>query len=241
MFAKPKIVDLTQNIYVGMPSYDITVPTQIFPLVTYDQIRDQSGGKHVALMFGLLLCDHAGTHVDSISHVSDKPDALAIDQFPLDLFYTDAICLDVSEIRLPNYITRKVLQDALKGTGLELSKGDTLLLYTGHYDRLYPSRDYMSNHSGLDRDAMNWIADQGAVNVGVDAPSIEHMEQMASWDFPAHKVCVERGLINTENLCNLNEVAGKRFTFIGFPLPFQGASGSPIRAVAVLNEEELSS
>jgi kynurenine formamidase len=229
------LIDLTQDFYVGMPVYDFMIATQLFRQVTYDQIREQSGGKHVATMFGVLFCDHAGTHVDSISHVSEDPNALSIDQFPLEKFYTGAVCLDMTHIQLPEYITTRVLQQALEKAGLDLRHGDTVLLDLGHYRRYYPTRQYMGNHTGLDRPAMEWLADQGVVNIGVDSPSIEHIDMWKSNDFPAHKVCKERGMLNTENLCHLEKVAGNRFTFIGLPIPFRGGSASPIRAVAVLD------
>jgi kynurenine formamidase len=39
-----------------------------------------------------------------------------------------------------------------------------------------------------------------------------------------------------ENLCNLNLLVGKRFTFIALPLKIRKGTGSPIRAVAILDE-----
>ena len=43
------------------------------------------------------------------------------------------------------------------------------------------------------------------------------------------------GFTHMESLMNLKELVGKgRFRFIGFPLKIRGGSGSPIRAVAVL-------
>jgi kynurenine formamidase len=40
-----------------------------------------------------------------------------------------------------------------------------------------------------------------------------------------------------ESLCNLDELVGQgRFRFIGFPLTIKGGSGSPIRAVAALDD-----
>jgi kynurenine formamidase len=39
-----------------------------------------------------------------------------------------------------------------------------------------------------------------------------------------------------ENLCNLDKLFGKRFTFIGLPLKIRNGTGSPIRAVAILEE-----
>ena len=45
----------------------------------------------------------------------------------------------------------------------------------------------------------------------------------------------DRGVINTENLANLERVVGKRFLYIGLPLRLVGGTGCPIRAVALLD------
>jgi kynurenine formamidase len=44
-----------------------------------------------------------------------------------------------------------------------------------------------------------------------------------------------RGVPIIENLVNLDQVDQPRFTFIGLPLRIKGATGSLIRAVAVLD------
>jgi kynurenine formamidase len=234
-----RIVDLTQEIYVGMPVYDIFIPTQYFPVMTYESIRKKTKDHWTATAFGLLMCDHSGTHVDSLSHIDDTPGALTIDQFPVERFITSAVCLDVSHVQLPDFYTADVLTAAADKAGLDVRDGDTVLLHTGHYAKLYPQIEYMGNHTGLDRSGMEWLADRGCVNVGVDSPAIESVLRMGTADpetMPAHRVCRERGLNNTENLCNLDQVAGKRFTFIGLPLPIRGGSGSPIRAIALVTD-----
>jgi kynurenine formamidase len=48
-------------------------------------------------------------------------------------------------------------------------------------------------------------------------------------------MCRARGITHYENLANLEEVVGRRFTFVGFPLRIRGGTGSPVRAVAVLD------
>jgi kynurenine formamidase len=44
------------------------------------------------------------------------------------------------------------------------------------------------------------------------------------------------GVTHYENLANLAEVSGRRFTFFGFPLRIRGGHGSPVRAVAMLDD-----
>jgi kynurenine formamidase len=39
-----------------------------------------------------------------------------------------------------------------------------------------------------------------------------------------------------ENLCNLDKLVGKRFTFIALPLRIRKGTGSPVRAIAVLED-----
>jgi kynurenine formamidase len=52
--------------------------------------------------------------------------------------------------------------------------------------------------------------------------------------FPAHRTCRDRGILNTENLANLESVVGKRFLYIGLPLKLVGGTGCPIRAIGVV-------
>lgn len=234
-----RIVDLTQEIYEGMPVYDIFIPTKYFPVMTYESIRAKTKGHWSAVAYGLLMCDHSGTHVDSVSHIDDSPGALTIDQFPVERFITSAICLDVSHVKFPDLYTVDVLEKACADAGLDVRQGDTVLLHTGHFAAFYPSMEYMGGHTGLDYDATKWLADRGCVNIGVDSPSIESVLNMGTADpstMPSHRVCREYDLNNTENLCNLDQLVGKRFFYIGLPLPLRGGSGSPIRAVALVTD-----
>ena len=70
------------------------------------------------------------------------------------------------------------------------------------------------------------------MNIGVDAPAIDHPDDLT---FAGHYICGEYGISNTENLCNLDKVAGKRFLYAGLPLKIRGGTGAPIRAVAILD------
>ena len=56
--------------------------------------------------------------------------------------------------------------------------------------------------------------------------------------YPCHTVCSERRVTHIENLCNLDKLVGKRFTFIALPLKIRKGTGSPLRAVAILPEED---
>jgi kynurenine formamidase len=89
----------------------------------------------------------------------------------------------------------------------------------------------MTDYPGLNREATEFIIDQGCINFGVDAASPDMWYDKT---YPCHSVCGERGITHMENLCNLDKIIGKRFTFIGLPLKIRNGTGSPIRAVAIL-------
>ena len=52
-----------------------------------------------------------------------------------------------------------------------------------------------------------------------------------------HRLCRDLGISHFEWLVNLESLIGKgEFEFIGLPIKFKGGSGSPVRAVAILEE-----
>lgn len=237
MFNLVKLIDLSQEIYQGMPVYPGHLKTILWYNATHEETESSFPKEypfHSYTSMGMLICDHGPTHVDSVFHVT--PDGEPIDKLPLEMFYTEAVCLDASHVPPEKFITLKDIKDDLAKHNLTIKKGDTVLLYTGHYDRSYGTEDWLFKYTGLDMDAAKWLGDQGVVNIGADAPSIDSSQAMKTRYYPGHIVCVEKRILNTENLANLDKVAGKRFIFCGLPLRIRGGTGSPIRAVAILNE-----
>ncbi len=49
-------------------------------------------------------------------------------------------------------------------------------------------------------------------------------------------MCRAKHITHYENLANLDQVVGRRFTFAGFPLRIRGGTGSPVRAVAIVED-----
>lgn len=237
---KLKIIDLSQEIYNGMPVFPGHLPTVIFPFRRHEETKGQirgTKGDFSYTTFGLLLCDHGPTHVDSVWHICSAADAPKIDEIPLEKFVTPAICLDFTHIPPKGIIGLKDLEAALEKANLTVEKGDSVLLYTGHFERTYPKPEYLNTNPGLDRESSVYLAERGVVNIGIDATTHDSWSNINNNNFyPAHEVCAEYKFMNTENLCNLDKVAGRRFTFIGLPLKIRGGTGSPIRAIALLEE-----
>lgn len=233
MNLKGKIVDLSQEIYTGMPVYPGHLKTVIFTHVSHEETQRQLGGDFSYQASGILMCDHGPTHIDSISHISRDADAPSVDEIPLEYCITPAICIDVSDVPREGQFGKDKIKAELERWGLEIQPGDTVLFYTGHYDQFYGTPEYMTHQPGLTRDATEFIIDEGAVNFGVDCTS---PDMWLDKSYPCHRVCAERQVTHIENLCNLDKLIGKRFTFVALPLKIRKGTGSPVRAVAILDD-----
>lgn len=231
---KYQVVELSQQIYQGMPVFPMHQRTFIMTNMTHEENQRSTGSKTLGFSArNLLISEHGGTHVDAIWEF--LPEGPTIDKMPYEFFFGDAICIDLSHVRYPNYIEPKDIQEALTKAGLEIRKGDIFLMYTGHYDRTYGTPAYAEGpYTGLSYAAAEWLAQQGVVNIGVDAPAIDLTPD--DLDFTGHWVCGKYGITDSENYCNLDKVAGKRFIYIGLPLNIRDGSGSPIRAIALLEK-----
>ena len=68
--------------------------------------------------------------------------------------------------------------------------------------------------------------------VAIDGPSID---RGVDNHFNSHNILLSKGIPVIENLCNLEQLRpATSFTIIINPLKLVGASGSPVRAIAVL-------
>lgn len=231
-----RIVDLSQEIYHRRPVPGSQMPPAIWTHVTHEESAAQLRTTEWSFMtMGLIMSDHCGTHVDAFTHIDARPGAEAIHEIPLERFYSSAICLDVSGVAPGAYITRADLEVALARSGQQIRKGDAVLLYSGHSRKADPAEDVV--FAGLDREAAEWLADRGVNNIGTEAWSIDRRTPSeVPPRYPAHMVCRDRKMLNTENLAIPPELINRRFLYICLPLKIRGATGSPVRAIAVLDD-----
>lgn len=230
-----RLIDLSQDIYEGMMVYPGHLKTVLFDHATHEETRDRFEGGFSFQTKGVILNDNGPTHVDSFSHLDPEPSASSIDRMPLELFYGDATCLDVSHVPPQSDITAAHLDDAERSGGQSVRPGDIVLLYTATWNRYAGDRRYLSDFPGLGDSGSEWIVDHGVKTFGVDSPTPDNP---SSRTYPCHMMCRRHHITHYENLANLDQLVGMRFLFIGFPLKLQGAHGGPTRAVAVMDEAD---
>jgi kynurenine formamidase len=226
-----RLIDLSQPIYEEMKVYPGHLKTVTFQHVTHEETAPRFEGGFSFQTWGFMLNDNGPTHVDSFSHLDPDPSAETIEQMPLDLFFGDALCVDVSSVPELTDITPDHIEASLASAGLEVRPGDMCFFYTGTYDKHAGTKEYLSNFAGLGAEAAEWIVDRGVKTFGVDSPTPDNP---TSKTYPVHMMCRRVHITHYENLI-LTDVVGKRFTFVGFPLKVVGAHGGPTRAVAIVD------
>jgi kynurenine formamidase len=229
-----QIIDLSQEIYPGMPVFKGLPEVRMRVHATHEQWEGiPNPSTHTPSVYQLEMGEHTGTHVDALSHMGREFAGQSIDTMPLSMFYTEGICLDFSHKNLQELIAPAEIEAACKQVNLEIRKGDTVLLYTDHYRKYFGTADW-GHGPGLSAEATRWLGMQGISAFGVEtmSPGIPKVSNRE-----VHHICGEMGFTHYENLVNLYQLIGKgRFRFIGFPLKLRGGTGSPVRAVAVLGE-----
>lgn len=227
----PEIIDLSQEIYTGMPVFPGLPEVEIRVHVTHEEWDGITDSEVVSPAVNrLTLGEHTGTHVDALNHMTRANRGQSIDTMPLSLFYTAGICLNLSHKGLRELIELADLEQALAAEGLDIRPGDTVLLYTDHYRRAYGTPDWQ-NGPGISAAAARWLGAQGIAAFGVEmaSPGVRRVSNKE-----VHSICGEMGFTHYENLINLHLLIGRgRFRFIGLPLKIRGGTGSPVRAVAV--------
>ncbi len=209
-----KVVDLTHNIREEMPIYPGTEP----PSLKETSAITEDGFKETMLSF----YSHTGTHLDCPAHIFQ--DGLTTETMKIDRFIGRAAVLDAR--KAGPIIDRCALEGFLSGhPGL-----DYLLLRTG-WEEKWGQDEYYKGFPVFSKEAAELLVSSGIKGIGLDAISVDSVEDS---DLMLHRILLGAGCIIVENLCNLEEVTDKEFTFSAFPLKFEKGDGSPVRAVAIL-------
>jgi kynurenine formamidase len=229
-----QLIDLSREIHHMMQRLPNHPSIEVYPFSTHEQKRVADGYEFSSATMVLHMGDHGGTHVDAPVHFDEKPGAKSIEQLPLEMFFTEAVCLDLSHKPLKSDISIADLEAAEKAAAVTIQPKDTVLLHMDFYRRAHGTEGYITDFPGLTKESATWLGNRGIGMFGVEAVSPGRPGRN---NFEVHHVCRDMGFTHIEGLVNMEKLIGKgRFKFIGFPLKIRGGTGSPIRAVAMLDE-----
>ncbi len=235
---KVHVLDLSHEVSPTMPIYPGHQKVALWSHLSHEEVRMRLPADAEFMGYsvtGIVLCDHVSTHMDAISHFNaDRPD-LSIDTVPFQTLITPAVWIDLSFVPGRTSITLADVREGMEQAGLEaIPKGGTLLYWTGNERHWNDPMRCVTDYPGLDGEATNWILDQGVVNVGTDAPSLDNPADLY---YPNHLAHGRRLVNHTEFVANITRVPRHEgFYVMTFPLMFRGASGSPVRMIALWEE-----
>ena len=206
------MIDLTQTIHESMQVFEKRVKPLLLPWANIKQ-----HGYDLELLF---MSSHTGTHMDAPSHFGYKD---SIDDISIDRFVSDARLLRI-EKDANEYIDREDL------ARFEINANESIIIATSWEDKK-DDEDYLTSNPALSIDAAEYLVSKNVNLVGIDTASIDHPSEKG---FRVHHILLSNNILIVENLCNLKSLPD-RFRLIVLPLKLKGATGSPVRAIAMID------
>jgi kynurenine formamidase len=257
-----RVYDLARPYRQGMPQSPNHAPyTHTLVRRHGDFVRADGGSAANDL---IVLGTHVGTHIDALAHVSHdgllhggvvaadaqvggRFSALGVDAVaPI---VGRGVLLDIpAALELdacpPAYeVTADDLVAASELAATAIEPGDVLLVRTGWGRRWDDATAYVGFASGVPgpgEEGARWLAARRPAAVGADTIAFERLAPGAGHALlPAHRVLLVDHGINILETLALEPLAAdgvRVFAIVVAPLPLVGATGAPVRPVAIVGD-----
>lgn len=250
-----RIYDLEHERHIGMPEFKrLAAPFSYFLYRQHEnEYRPKTEGPRTGSTGVFVMSDHSGTHIDALCHqasdltlfggVKVSPDVETpwgfkqLGSEAINPIITRGVLIDVATHKanpLPDEyeINLDDFKQCMKSEGIAIRNGDAVLVRTG-FGMFWNQPEKFMKAAGVGMEVSLWLQEQNIGLIGADNQTWDAPGKGA----PAHlHLLAKHGTHIVENL-NLEELAKEHvyeFLFIGLPLKFKGATGSPMRPVAVV-------
>ncbi len=204
---------------------------------------------------------HRTTHMDVEIHVTENGKALK--DYPLSTYFGTGVVVSIPKGKW-GVITAEDLEKAKPC----IEPGDIVMINTGSHHNLGDNDAYYQYSPGLYDEAGHWLVERGVKLVGIDVQALDHPlgtklvshgpgpthphlydeyreetgreidDDFPLWE-PCHKILTGAGIPGIENVGGeLDEVTGKRCTFMAFPWHWPQGDGCVIRIVAMIDPKQ---
>jgi kynurenine formamidase len=150
---------------------------------------------------------HFSTHIDAPFHMIE--DGKKLDEFLLETFIGKAIVIENNS------------------DTSEVEEGDIVFVYTGNAENTF-SESYFTNKPFFEEEFAKKLTQKKVKIVGIDSYSPD------AKPFEIHKLFFKHNIPIVENLTNLKQLIGKRFSCTILPLKIKDADGAPCRVIAIV-------
>ncbi|HLQ60760.1 MAG TPA: cyclase family protein [Candidatus Acidoferrales bacterium] len=254
--AGARVFDLEQPRYIGAPSHPAHQPGYQYFLYR----RHEPGWQEPRTgASGLIVTpEHSGTHIDALCHQAEnlkfyggqEVTARVQGQAGFSVLGAETIApilargvlLDLAaKGPLPenHVISERDLQECARRQKTELRAGDVLLVRTG-FGALWSDPERYLRAAGVAARGSRWAVEHKVRAVGADNMAWDVMgpaDPELGFTLPGHVLLLVRaGIHIVENLYleELAEAGVHEFLFVCLPLKMKGATGSPVRPIALV-------
>ncbi|KAJ6259369.1 hypothetical protein Dda_6270 [Drechslerella dactyloides] len=255
-----RVFDLSVSLQNGMAASLSNVPYSMAVFRRHGD-RDRTGTGGTSANSIIVTGDHVGTHIDALCHVGykgklyggvDSTEACLGGRFKvygaetIDPMFCRGVLLDIPAFKgvdrlEPGYaITKDDLEEALGDT--KINRGDVVLIRTGWVQLYDDAEAYLGQATGVPGVAQSggeWLAAHGIRAAGADTIAFD-VEQLGPdhRQRPCHGILLLFNAIHIIEVMNLEELAQakvKEFAFVLSSLKLVGATGSPVRPLAIVD------
>jgi kynurenine formamidase len=249
---KARIFDLEQLRYAGAPSHPAHQPG-----FNYFLHRHHARGAAEARTGAsgiIVMPEHSGTHIDALAHQAENltlHGGIHVEEG----VQTSAGFKKLGIETMAPIVARGVLLDLAhdgrleegqaitadeleRAADVEIREGDAVLIRTG-YGALWSEPEAYLRAAGVSAAGSRWLVEHKVKVAGADNMAFDVMgpaDPELKVTLPGHILLLVRaGIPIIENL-NLEELAAAgvhEFLFVCLPLKMRGATGSPVRPIAI--------
>jgi len=225
-----RVFDLAQPYFVGMPHHP-SHPPYLFGLTKkHGDVLTPAG--HSSAADAIAMGSHVGTHIDYAGglsvHTADGIAPLVRRGVLLDFAQDGPLGEDV-----------EITPEMLESRGVAVQGGDVVLLRTGWAQYWRDAGRYINAMGGSPRGpgpgvaGAKWLSARKPAAVGSDTVAFE---RVPAPDMPVHVHLLYECGIHLIEALYLEELAAagvSEFLFVGAPLKLEGATGAPLRPLAL--------
>lgn len=215
-FANNMIIDLSQSINSDIKLYPGSPNVYFLKWSKYSIDGYDSEA--------IFLSTHTGTHMDAPSHFIEGAESID------DIYVNRFVMKNVHLLKIFKSSNQLITTEDIINSNIDIKENDSIVFSTG-WEHNYNSDNYISSNPGLSSQAATYLSNKKINAVAIDSPSIDSGIES---EFPVHQILLKNNIIIIENICNLAQIDKKNFRLIAIPLKLRGASGSPVRALAII-------
>ena len=217
-----RLVDLSHTVFDGLITYPGLPGPTISDHLTFEASHEVYSEGYEFTIGRIEMVSNTGTYLDTPGHRHRGRHDLS--GLPLEK------CAMLPAVVVDGTATGPVEVSAF--AGLEVA-GAAVLVRTGWSAHFGAEAYGALEHPYLATEAAQWLADAGAVLVGIDSVNIDDTR---SGERPVHTLLLDREIPIVEHLTALDQLPRTGATFTAVPVKVAGLSTFPVRAFATVPE-----